>query len=65
MNKKSLGMLLGLIVAGLAVCYLIYRVVAALLGLMAGAIDLVIGAVVVLALVALVIWMFAYAKRKR
>ncbi len=65
MNKKSVGVIVGLVIVGLVVCFLIYRLVAALLGLMSGAIDFVIGLVVVIALAALVIWMFAYAKKKR
>ena len=65
MNKKSVGVIVGLVIVGLVVCFLIYRLVAALLGLMSGAIDFVIGLVVVIALAALVIWMFAYANKKR
>ncbi len=65
MKGKSIGVVALLAVAAVAVVYLIYRIVAALLGLLNGAIDIVIGLVFIVGLAALVIWMFAYAKRKR
>ena len=65
MNKKNIGLIVGLVLAAGIVIFLIYKLVAGLLGLVAGAIDVVIGLVVILALAALVIWMFAYARRKR
>lgn len=65
MNKKNIGLIVGLVLAAGVVIFLIYKLVAGLLGLVAGAIDVVIGLVVILALAALVIWMFAYARRKR
>ena len=63
MSKKNIGLIVGLVLAAGAVIFLIYKLVAGLLGLVAGAIDVVIGLVVNLALAALVIWMFAYARR--
>lgn len=65
MSKKNIGLIVGLVLAAGVVIFLIYKLVAGLLGLVAGAIDVVIGLVVILALAALVIWMFAYARRKR
>ena len=65
MKKKSIGLLVGLVLAAGIVIFLIYKLVAGLLGLVTGAIDVVIGLVVILALAALVIWMFAYARKKR
>ena len=65
MSKKNTGLIVGLVLAAVVVIFLIYKLVAGLLGLVAGAIDVVIGLVVILALAALVIWMFAYARRKR
>ena len=65
MNKKKIGLIAGGVLAGAAVIYLIYRLIAALFGLVTGAVDLVIGLVVLIALAAIVIWMFAYARKKR
>jgi len=65
MSKKNIGLIVGLVLAAGVVIFLIYKLVAGLLGLVAGAIDVVIGLVVILALAALVIWMFTYARRKR
>lgn len=65
MDKKKNGLVAGGVLAGAAVIYLIYRLIAALFGLVTGAVDLVIGLVVLLALAAIVIWMFAYARKKR
>lgn len=65
MNRKKIGFIAGGVLAGAAVIYLIYRLIAALFGLVTGAVDLVIGLVVLIALAAIVIWMFAYARKKR
>ena len=65
MNKKNIAVIVGLLAAAGVAIFLIYKLVSGLLGLIAGAIDVVIGLVVILALAALVIWMFAYARRKR
>lgn len=65
MNKKNIGPIVGIVAVAGVLIFLIYKLVAGLLGLVAGAIDVVIGLVVILALAALVIWMFAYARRKR
>lgn len=65
MNRKKIGLIAGGVLAGAAVFYLIYRLIAALFGLVTGAVDLVIGLVVLIALAAIVIWMFAYARKKR
>lgn len=65
MNRKKIGLIAGGVLAGAAVIYLIYRLIAALFGLVTGAVDLVIGLVVLIALAAIVIWMFAYARKKR
>ncbi len=65
MKKTNTGVLVSLVLAAAVAIFLIYKLVAGLLGLVAGAIDVVIGLVVILALAALVIWMFAYARRKR
>ena len=65
MDKKKIGLIAGGVLAGAAVIYLVYRLIAALLGLVTGAVDLVIGLIVLIALAAIVIWMFAYARKKR
>ena len=62
MDIKKLAFLALVLLFVLAVISLVFRLLA---GLASGAFNLVLGAVVVIALVLIVLWMFAYAKRKR
>jgi len=55
----------GLIVAVLAALALVAVLIRVAVGVVAGAANFVLGLFVVLALLALVVWMFAYAKKKR
>ena len=62
MDIKKLAFFALILLFVLAVVSLVFRLLA---GLASGAFNLVLGAVVVAALVLIVLWMFAYAKRKR
>ena len=63
MNKKSLYVILAAaVVIGLLV--LLVKIVSGAFGLLSGAVNAVLGIAVVAALVVIVIWMFAYAKRR-
>ena len=66
MKKPSNPLLL---IAVCAVCILILilaiRILSGAIHLVSGAFNTVLGRVVILALIAIVIWMFAYAKKKK
>ena len=61
MNGKKIGLIAAL-VAALVLLLLLVRVI---VGLVQGAANFVLGVLVLLALLAIVLWMFAYAKRAR
>ena len=65
MDKKKIGLIAGAVLGAGLLIFLAYRLIAAILGLVTGAVDAVIGLIVLLALAAIVIWMFAYARKKR
>ena len=62
MDIKKLAFLALVLLFVLAVISLVFRLLA---GLASGAFNLVLGAIVVVALIVIVSWMFAYAKKKR
>ena len=62
MDIKQWAVLAAVLLVVLAVVSLVFRLLA---GLASGAFNLVLGAIVVLGLIAIVTWMFAYAKKKR
>ena len=62
MNAKTIALFVAVLLVVLAVISLVFRLLA---GLASGAFNLVLGAAVVVGLVVIVAWMFAYAKKKR
>ena len=62
MDIKKIAVFVVVLLFVLAVVSLVFRLLA---GLASGAFNLVLGAIVVVALIAIVGWMFAYAKKKR
>ena len=62
MNAKTIALFVAVLLVVLAVISLVFRLLA---GLASGAFNLVPGAAVVVGLVVIVAWMFAYAKKKR
>ncbi len=62
MDIKKLAVFALVLLVVLAVISLVFRLLA---GLASGAFNLILGAVVVVGLVVIVTWMFAYAKKKR
>ena len=62
MDIKKVALLAVVLLFVLAVISLVFRLLA---GLASGAFNLVLGAIVVVALIIIVSWMFAYAKKKR
>ena len=62
MDIKKIALFAVVLLFILAVVSLVFRLLA---GLASGAFNLVLGAIVVGALVVIVHWMFAYAKKKR
>jgi O-antigen ligase len=64
MNKKSLYILLAAaVVIGLLV--LLIRIVSGAVSIVSGGFNAVLGLAVIAALVIIVVWMFAYAKKSR
>ena len=64
MNKKSLYVILAAaVVIGLLV--LLFRIVSGAVSIVSGGFNAVLGLAVIAALVIIVIWMFAYAKKSR
>ena len=62
MDIKKIAVFVVVLLFVLAVVSLVFRLLA---GLASGAFNLVLGAIVVVALIVIVSWMFAYAKKKR
>lgn len=62
MDIKKVALFAVVLLFILAVISLVFRLLA---GLASGAFNLVLGAIVVVGLIAIVSWMFAYAKKKR
>ena len=62
MDIKKVALLAVVLLFVLAAISLVFRLLA---GLASGAFKLVLGAIVVLGLIVIVTWMFAYAKKKR
>ena len=62
MDIKKIAVFVVILLFVLAVISLVFRLLA---GLASGVFNLVLGVLVVGALVVIVLWMFAYAKRKR
>ena len=62
MDIKKVALLAVVLLFVLAAISLVFRLLA---GLASGAFNLVLGAIVVLGLIVIVTWMFAYAKKKR
>ncbi len=62
MNAKSVALLVVALLVVLAIVSLVFRLLA---GLASGAFNLILGAVVIVGLLVIVGWMFAYAKKKR
>ncbi len=62
MDIKKLAVFAAVLLVVLAVVSLVFRLLA---GLASGAFNLVLGAIVVVGLIVIVTWMFAYAKSKR
>ena len=62
--KKLIGLILSLaIVVGVAV--LAIKLLSGALALAHGVLDTILGVVLILAMVAIVVWMFSYAKKKK
>ena len=62
MNAKTVALFVAALLVVLGVVSLVFRLLA---GLASGAFNLVLGAVVVIGLIVIVIWMFSYAKSRR
>lgn len=62
MDIKKIAVFVVVLLFILAVISLVFRLLA---GLACGAFNLVLGAIVVIGLIVIVTWMFAYAKKKR
>ena len=64
MNGKKLVYAILAAAAAIALAVLLGKIVSGAFGLLSGAVNAVLGIAVVAALVVIVIWMFAYAKRR-
>ena len=64
MNGKKLVYAILAAAAAIALAVLLGKIVSGALGLLSGAVNAVLGIAVVAALVVIVIWIFAYAKRR-
>ena len=64
MNSKKLVYAILAAAVAIALVVLLVRIVSGAFGLLSGAVNAVLGIAVVAALVVIVIWMFAYAKRR-
>lgn len=63
MNSKKLVYAILAAAVAIALVVLLVKIVSGAFGLLSGAVNAVLGIAVVAALVVIVIWMFAYAKR--
>lgn len=64
MNSKKLVYAILAAAVAIALVVLLVKIVSGAFGLLSGAVNAVLGIAVVAALVIIVIWMFAYAKRR-
>lgn len=64
MNSKKLIYAILAAAVAIALVVLLVKIVSGAFGLLSGAVNAVLGIAVVAALVVIVIWMFAYAKRR-
>ncbi len=64
MNSKKLVYAILAAAVAIALVVLLVKIVSGAFGLLSGAVNAVLGIAVVAALVVIVIWMFAYAKRR-
>ena len=64
MNSKKLVYAILAAAVAIALVVLLVKIVSGAFGLLSGAVTAVLGIAVVAALVVIVIWMFAYAKRR-
>ena len=65
MNAKKIGTLLLALAVIIGGVILAVKLISGALSIVHGLLDTILGIVVILALVAIVIWMFAYAKKAR
>ncbi|MBO5497752.1 MAG: hypothetical protein J5967_10155 [Oscillospiraceae bacterium] len=63
MNSKKLVYAILAAAVAIALVVLLVKIVSGAFGLLSGAVNAVLGIAVVAALVIIVVWMFAYAKR--
>ena len=64
MNSKKLVYAILAAAVAIALVVMLVKIVSGAFGLLSGAVNAVLGIAVVAALVVIVIWMFAYAKRR-
>ena len=64
MNSKKLVYAILTAAVAIALVVLLVKIVSGAFGLLSGAVNAVLGIVVVAALVLIVLWMFSYARRK-
>ena len=64
MNSKKLVYAILTAAVAIALVVLLVKIVSGAFGLLSGAVNAVLGIVVVAALVLIVLWMFGYAKRR-
>ena len=64
MNSKKLVYAILAAAVAIALVVLLVKIVSGAFGLLSGAVNAVLGIAVVAALVVIVIWMFAHAKRR-
>ena len=64
MNSKKLVYAIRTAAVAIALVVLLVKIVSGAFGLLSGAVNAVLGIVVVAALVLIVLWMFSYARRR-
>ncbi|MBQ7692775.1 MAG: hypothetical protein IJT29_04115 [Oscillospiraceae bacterium] len=64
MNSKKLVYAILTAAVAIALVVLLVKIVSGAFGLLSGAVNAVLGIVVVAALVMIVLWMFSYARRR-
>ncbi len=65
MNAKKIGGLILALAIIIGVLVLAVKLISGAFALVHGALDTVLGVVLILGLIAIVAWMFAYAKKKK
>ena len=65
MNLKKIGGLILALAIIIGVLVLAVKLISGAFALVHGALDTVLGVVLILGLIAIVAWMFAYAKKKK